>query len=215
MQRNRKKRSCRSPSRDLKMVLNQIVMRCLNPRILTNFTLVTEQQNRYTRFRKSDILSLREGHRVIRAFKRHCLAYALVLPIGALATHAVADPAATPASTAPATHIELNKLEGSDKGCRAYMVVNNPGETAYQSFKIDLVLFQTDGVIGRRFSIDLAPLRPKKKSVKLFEIDGIQCDKIGSLLINDVMDCKADAGPVSGCLESLKTSTLTNVQLSK
>lgn len=189
-------------------------------RILTNFTLVTEQQNRYTPFRKSDILSLREGHRVIRAFKRYCLAYALVLPIGAVATHAVADPTATPpskelASTALTTHVELNKLESSDKGCRAYMVVNNPGETTYQSFKIDLVLFQTDGVIGRRFSIDLAPLRPKKKSVKLFEIDGIQCDKIGSLLINDVMDCKAESGPVSGCLESLKTSTLTNVQLSK
>ena len=69
------------------------------------------------------------------------------------------------------------------------MVVNNSSETAYQSFKIDLVLFQTDGVIGKRFSIDLAPLKPKKKSVKLFEIDGIQCDKIGSLLINDVMEC--------------------------
>lgn len=95
------------------------------------------------------------------------------------------------------------------------MVVNNPGETTYQSFKIDLVLFQTDGVIGKRFSIDLAPLKPRKKSVKLFEIDGIQCDKVGSLLINDVMECKADGGPVSGCLDSLKTSTLTNVQLSK
>ena len=75
------------------------------------------------------------------------------------------------------------------------MVINNPTDTSYQSFKIDLVLFQTDGVIGRRFSIDLAPLRPQKKSVKLFEIDGIACDKIGSLLINDVMECKADAGP--------------------
>ncbi|MBS0239069.1 MAG: hypothetical protein JSR89_11665 [Proteobacteria bacterium] len=109
----------------------------------------------------------------------------------------------------------MNKLEASEKGCRAYMVVNNPAETAYQSFKIDLVLFQTDGVIGKRFSIDLAPLKPKKKSVKLFEIDGIQCDKIGSLLINDVMECKAEGGAVSGCLDNLKTSTLTNVQLSK
>jgi len=157
---------------------------------------------------------------VIRTFKRCFLAFALVLPIGTWATYAIADPAAAtspkdPVSTAPATHIELNKLEASDKGCRAYMVVNNPGETAYQSFKIDLVLFQSDGVIGKRFSIDLAPLKPKKKSVKLFEIDGIQCDKIGSLLINDVMECKAEAGPLSGCLDSLKTSTLTNVQLSK
>jgi len=81
--------------------------------------------------------------------------------------------------------------------------------------KIDLVLFQTDGVIGRRFSIDLAPLRAQKKSVKLFDIDGIACDKIGSLLINDVMECKADGNAVDNCLQHLTTSTLTNVKLSK
>lgn len=152
---------------------------------------------------------------MIRTLKRSWLAYALALPIGAFATQAVADPAAPAAETASGTHVELNKLEPVEKGCRAYMVVNNPGETTFKSFKIDLVLFQTDGVIGKRFSIDLGPLKPKKKSVKLFEIDGVQCDKIGQLLINDVMECKAEAGPLSGCLDGLKTSTLTNVQLSK
>jgi hypothetical protein len=145
------------------------------------------------------------------------LASMLVLAAGA---DADPDPAAPPepaASSAASskTSIELNKLEPADKGCRAYMVVNNPAETAYQSYKIDLVLFQTDGVIGRRFSIDLAPLRSHKKTVKLFEIDGIACDKIGSLLINDVMECKSTTGPVDECLQNLTTSTLTNVQLSK
>ncbi len=155
-----------------------------------------------------------ESHSVIRTLKRFAVPCALVLPIGLFSAVANAEPDAPPGAAA-ATHIELNKLESSEKGCRAYMVVNNPAEITYQSFKIDLVLFQTDGVIGKRFSIDLAPLKPKKKSVKLFEIDGIQCDKIGSLLINDVMECKAEAGPVPGCLENLKTSSLTNVQLSK
>jgi hypothetical protein len=51
--------------------------------------------------------------------------------------------------------------------------------------------------------------------VKLFEIDSITCDKIGTFLINDVMDCKTDAGPVENCLRRMTTSTLTNVQLSK
>jgi hypothetical protein len=147
---------------------------------------------------------------VIRNLKRFALPCAGAL---SLATAAGAEPTAT--AEAASTTIELNKLEPADKGCRAYMVVNNATDTNYQSFKIDLVLFQTDGVIGRRFSIELAPLRPKKKSVKLFEIDGIVCDMIGSLLINDVMECKADAGLVPNCLESLKTSTLTNIQLSK
>jgi hypothetical protein len=161
-----------------------------------------------------------ESFSVIRTLKRLSLTCALVLPIGLLATAANADPDAAPAKTeaqqAPAgVHIELNKLEPSEKGCRAYMVLNNPADTNYQSFKIDLVLFQTDGVIGKRFSIDLAPLKPKKKTVKLFEIDSIHCDKIGSFLINDVMECKADGAAVSGCLDKVKTSTLTNVQLSK
>ncbi len=156
-----------------------------------------------------------ENLSVIRTLKRFSISCALVLPVGIWTSfaNAAADAPQTPASSG--IHIELNKLEASDKGCRSYVVIDNGGETAYQSYKIDLVLFQTDGVIGKRFSIDLAPLKAKKKSVKLFEIDGIQCDKIGSFLINDVMECKADSGPVSGCLEGLKTSTLTNVQLSK
>ena len=164
-----------------------------------------------------------ESLSVIRTLKRLSVSCLLVLPVGLWATFANADPDATPAAhpaetSAPASsgvHVELNKLEASTNGCRAYMVVDNPAETTYKSFKIDLVLFQTDGVIGKRFSIDLAPLRAKKKSVKLFEIDGIKCDKIGSFLINDVMECTASSGPVSGCLEGLKTKSLTNVQLSK
>ena len=95
------------------------------------------------------------------------------------------------------------------------MVVNNPTDMTYQAFKLDLVLFQTDGVIGRRFALDLAPVKSQKKTVKLFELDGIACDKIGSFLINDVVDCKADAGPADNCLQRLTTSSLTNVQLSK
>lgn len=111
--------------------------------------------------------------------------------------------------------VELNKLETFDKGCRAYIVVNNTSDTAYQALKLDLVLFQTDAVIGRRFALDLAPLKAQKKSVKLFEIDAMACDKIGSFLINDVIDCKTEQGAVDQCLQRLSTSTRTTVQLTK
>ena len=84
--------------------------------------------------------------------------------------------------------LELNKIEKSDKGCRAYVVVTNPTKTSYDTFKLDLVMFQTDGIVGRRFALDLSPVRPDKRSVKLFDLDGAQCEEIGSFLINDVMD---------------------------
>jgi hypothetical protein len=146
-----------------------------------------------------------------------CAAAAIAfVPFAAYAEDAPA--AATPAAAAPAAvgiALELNKLESSEKGCRPYLVINNTTDIAYQAYKLDLVLFQTDGVIGRRFALDLAPVKAQKKTVKLFDLDGIACDKIGSLLINDITECKADAGPSSTCLQTLAVSTLTNVKLSK
>jgi hypothetical protein len=111
--------------------------------------------------------------------------------------------------------LELNKLEASDKGCRAYVVVSNPTDATYDAYKLDLVMFQPDGIIGRRFAVDLAPLRPSKRTVKLFELDGTQCDGIGSFLVNDVMECRASSGPVSDCLANMKVNSLTKIEISK
>ena len=155
-----------------------------------------------------------ESLTVIRNLKR------VLLPCAVLASTAIGAPMATaqPQDNEPAAasvNIELNKLEPVEKGCRAYLVVNNTSDTSYQSYKVDLVLFQADGVIGKRFSLELAPLHTKKKSVKLFDIDAISCDKIGSLLINDVLECKAQSGQAENGLQNLTTSTRTQVELSK
>jgi len=111
--------------------------------------------------------------------------------------------------------LELNKLEKSDKGCRAYVVVTNPTQTTYDAFKLDLVLFQADGVIGRRLALDLSPVRPDKRTVKLFELEGTKCDEIGSFLVNDVLECRTPAGPATDCLAHLKVKSLTKVEISK
>jgi hypothetical protein len=111
--------------------------------------------------------------------------------------------------------IELNKLEPQGQQCRAYLVIQNKSTTDYSELKLDLVLFRPDGVIGRRFAVELAPLKANKRTVKLFDLEATPCDEVGSFLINDVMECKAASGPVDDCLQSITTSTLTNVQLNK
>jgi hypothetical protein len=111
--------------------------------------------------------------------------------------------------------VELNKLEKSEKGCRAYVVVTNPTQTSYEAFKLDLVLFQSDGIIGRRFALDLAPVRPDKSTVKLFDLDGTECESIGKFLVNDVMECKASGAVLDDCLARLKVKSLTKVEISK
>ena len=140
-------------------------------------------------------------------------------PTDATATEARPAPAALSPSK-DRIGIELNKIEPLANGCRTYLVIDNDGEAAYSSLKVDLVLFQTDGVIGRRVALDLAPLRAKKRSVKLFDLDGTKCEDIASLLINDVMDCKMT--PTGGtaasdptCLDRIALKTITKVQISK
>jgi hypothetical protein len=119
------------------------------------------------------------------------------------------------AADAPGVGLELNKLEQTDKGCRTSLVVNNTGEHTYQSYKTDLFLFQPDGVIGKRVTVDLAPIKPQKKTVKIFDIDGFNCDKIGSVLVNEIMDCRTEAGAQTDCMEHLTTTSLANVKISK
>jgi hypothetical protein len=94
-------------------------------------------------------------------------AAAAVLIVTAAASHAE-DAPARPEGGDDSISLELNKLESSDKGCKAYVVASNPTTTSYDALRLDLVMFQTDGVIGRRFALELAPLRPSR-TVKMFE----------------------------------------------
>jgi hypothetical protein len=110
--------------------------------------------------------------------------------------------------------IELNKLESQKDSCRAYIVVTNTSATAYQVLKLDLVLFQPDGVIGRRFALDLGPLKAQKRSVKLFDID-TPCDQVGSFLINDVLECDGESGGILNCLADMTATSLAKAPLSK
>ena len=119
-----------------------------------------------------------------------------------------------PVAQADALAIELNKLEPQKDSCRAYVVITNNSSTAYQALKLDLVVFQPDGVIGRRFALDLAPLLAQKRSIKLFDFD-IPCDQVGSLLINDVLECDGETGSIPNCLANITATSLTKAKLSK
>ena len=116
---------------------------------------------------------------------------------------------------APPISIELNKLEPQSKACRVFIVVANPTDATFQSLKLDLVFFRTDGVIDRRLSADLGPVRPAKTSIKIFDIDGLSCDTVGSILVNDALDCRDTAGPVAECLGRLKFSSRAGVTFSQ
>lgn len=135
------------------------------------------------------------------------LIFAAAIGLGSLPAAAAGD--------AKPIAVELNKLDAVGKGCRAYFVVDNPGDKAFQSLKLDFVFFSADGVINRRLVVDLAPLRAGKKSVKTFDLDNPPCAQIASILLNDVVECRDAAGPQTDCLQHVRVSSRAKVPLTK
>jgi hypothetical protein len=111
--------------------------------------------------------------------------------------------------------LELNKLEQQGSNCRAYLVINNPGTDAFSGFTLDLVVFDRTGTISRRLAVELAPLRPAKTTVKVFDIVQTPCSGIGSVLVNDVIRCRDAKGDVANCIDRVRTSSKLAVKLSR
>jgi hypothetical protein len=95
---------------------------------------------------------------------------------------------------------ELNKLEQEEEACRAYLVLENATESAFEELKLDLVLFAPDGVVARRLAVEMAPLAAEKTSLKVFGIDGLACETIARVLLNDVLACADASGTRDDCL---------------
>ena len=111
--------------------------------------------------------------------------------------------------------VELNRLEDQGGKCRAYLVISNPGAAEFSGFALDLVIFDRGGTIMHRLAVDVAPVRPAKTMVKVFDIPETACSAIGSILVNDVVHCRDASGDVAGCVDRLSTSSKLAVSLLK
>lgn len=111
--------------------------------------------------------------------------------------------------------IELNKLEPTDSACRAYLLFENLGSGDFRSLKLDLVMFNPEGVISRRLAVEGGPLPAGKTSVKLFDIDGVACDSVDRVLLNGVLACSGDQGERSDCLTLIETASRSSVDFFK
>jgi hypothetical protein len=122
----------------------------------------------------------------------------------ALTICALLLPASSQSAEAPrGVSVELNKLESAGKNCRATLVIQNGGDTAYDELRLDLVIFDAESIVSKRLIVDVAPLAAKKTSVKTFDIADLACDGISRVLLNDVTAC----GSAPDCLSIVETSS--------
>jgi hypothetical protein len=140
---------------------------------------------------------------------------ARIAAITALLLAALAATVCTAIAGTTSLHIELNRLEERDDGCRVHLVLENGSSRAYSSYRLDLVIFATDGVIARRLALEAAPLRANKTVVKEFELAGFDCGRVGRVLLNDVPACASDAGELDDCVASTRVSSRASASFVK
>ena len=110
--------------------------------------------------------------------------------------------------------LELNKLEDRDGSCRAYLVFGNSGER-FDAFVLDLIVFDRDQLIAKHLAVNVAPLRAGKTIVKIFDIVGVSCARIGRVLLNDVSKCQDKDGDRGDCVDMVMISSRATSEMVK
>ena len=127
---------------------------------------------------------------------------------------APATPVATTAVAATPTPVtlELNRLESVDDICRSYFVVGNNMTEPLTELQLDTFFFGPDDVVRQRVALTFENVRAERRKVVLFDLD-LACDDIGSILVNELLACTAESGPVQGCADALAVSSRTDQNL--
>lgn len=135
-----------------------------------------------------------------------------------LALLALAAPAtAAQAAAEPVLVLELNRAEplpAPAEGCRLWMLLGNdaPGAAAIAALRLDLVAFGLDGLIARRVAVELGPVGAGRTMVRLFDLPGLPCERMGRLLINDVLACRIGGQDATNCADRLRPANRTAVR---
>jgi len=101
--------------------------------------------------------------------------------------------------------VELNKLEQTGTACRSYMVLVNSTETALERLSLNLVVFDTQGLIDCRLAVELGPVKSGRIQVKVFDMEELDCGRVARVLMNDVLVCAPDRlDEATRCDEALR-----------
>lgn len=108
---------------------------------------------------------------------------------------------------APALALELNTVETVGESCRLTFVARNGQEEDIVQLVLETVLFTDDGRVGDITLFDFGALPAGKARVRRFDMAGLSCERIGSVLVNGVETCATSAGGDCGRPMTLASRT--------
>lgn len=132
--------------------------------------------------------------------------FAALLALALLSSNVVAQDTA-----APRFALELNALQPAETGCRISFLATNELGGQLDRAAVELALFDASGGIDRIVTLDFKDLSEGKTKVLQFQLQDLDCDGLGRVLVNDVSACEGAITPPSICLDALQTSTRLDI----
>lgn len=111
--------------------------------------------------------------------------------------------------------VELNRMDATDGGCSVYFVLENGTGRSFEDLSLDLVMFDTEGVVASRLAVQFAPLPSGKTALRVFDVPDLACGDMGRMLLNDALGCRDAEGREGGCLAAVATASRTGVEFIK
>ena len=118
-------------------------------------------------------------------------------------------------ASAAGLSLELNKIERGTESCIATIQIANRLGQSLDRFRLDLVLFDSKGVIFERLLIDLAPLPHDRTTIASFPLLAAKCSDVSRILVKDVPACRAEGGGDMDCFSSLRVKTRARIKIGK
>jgi len=117
----------------------------------------------------------------------------------------------TEATRQPALRLELNALQPSKEGCRLTFVIANDLGKSLDKAAFEMALFNDAGVVDRLTVLDFKDLPAGKTKVTRFDLPGVDCGKIGRVLVNSATACSGAGIDAKACIRDLKTTSRAKV----
>jgi hypothetical protein len=111
----------------------------------------------------------------------------------------------------PVLQLELNAMEPSKAGCRLTFVITNDLGKSLDKAAFEMALFNDAGVVDRLTVLDFKELPSGKTKVTRFDLPGVDCGKIGRVLVNGATACSGAGVDAKACIRDLKTTSRAKV----
>lgn len=144
------------------------------------------------------------------AHPTRCAAVAVALT--ALGAPGLARSADTP--PAPRLGLALNTLAPTEGGgCRLTFVIRNELGASLDTLVAEAVLFDRQGHVATMTLFDFGALPEGRPRVRQFDLAGQSCEAIGEVLVNGIGTCEGEGLAPAACLDGLRLSSDTDVEV--